>query len=249
MAEEFINERTKRCLELMKPEYRQLVDLDLDAKIAKSKEIMKEAIAKYPRMGLGFSGGTDSLVLLHLALPLYPTIPTVFVNTLDEFSETFTFIDKVKKEWKVNLTEVKAPEKRFDEFINNYGLKTPEFTKVCCDYHKITPMMKAIDDMKFDAFMVGLRGVEHEERAQEVFFSPRKTHMRVHPLLFWKQNDILDYVKKFNIECNPLYAQGYTSLGCIRCTSKNLDKNAHERSGRGEVREKIMKSLRDLGYT
>jgi phosphoadenosine phosphosulfate reductase len=249
MAEEFINERTKRCLDLMKPEYRKLVDLPLDEKIKKSQEIIKEAIAKYPRIGLGFSGGTDSLVLLHLALPFYPTIPAVFVNTLDEFPETFEFIEKVRKEWKVNLTTVQAPQKRFDEFITNYGLKTPAFTKVCCDYHKITPMMKAIDDMKFDAFMVGLRGVEHEERAQESIYSPRKTHIRVHPLLFWKQKDILDYVKKFNITCNPLYSQGYTSLGCIQCTSKNLDKNAHERSGRGEVREMIMKSLRDLGYT
>ena len=53
----------------------------------------------------------------------------------------------------------------------------------------------------------------------------------------------------FDIECNPLYAEGYTSLGCVHCTEKNLDPNAHERAGRGVVREEIMERLRELGYT
>jgi len=112
-------------------------------------------------------------------------------------------------------------------------------------------MMKAIGNFGFNAFLVGLRGVEHEERAKETFFSPRKNpeHIRVHPLLFWRQKDVLDYVKKFNIKCNPLYAQGYTSLGCYVCTDKNTDPNAHERAGRGVVREIVMPRLRELGYT
>ena len=120
---------------------------------------------------------------------------------------------------------------------------------VCCNYHKIAPLLKAIKDFGLDAFIAGIRGVEHEERAKETIFSLRETHIRVHPLLFWRQEDVLDYVKTLGIECNPLYAQGYTSLGCIHCTEKNLDPNAHERAGRGVVREEIMQRLRELGYT
>jgi len=250
---DFSEQRTKNCEELMRPEVRPLLDLPLDEKIAKSKEVIKEALAKYPKMGLGFSGGTDSLVLLHLALPLIPKdMPIVFVDTQHEFPETYAFIDKVVKEWGIkNFSAVKADEDKLEKFIDRFGLKTAEFTTLCCGYHKIAPMMKAIGDLKLDAFFVGLRGVEHEERAKEVFFSPREnpSHFRVHPLLFWRKADILEYVKKNNIECNPIYAKGYTSLGCIVCTEKNTDPNAHERAGRGVVREEIMKRLRDLGYT
>lgn len=249
MAKNFTKERTKNCEDLMRPEIRQLLDLPLDEKIAKSKEVIKEALKKYPKIGLGFSGGTDSLVLLHLTLPIKPDMPIIFVNTQNEFPETLKFLEKVKKEWKLNFHEVKAEKYRLEEFKKKFGSKTPQFTETCCDYHKIEPMMKAISDFGFGAFLVGLRGVEHEERAKETFFSPRKTHMRVHPLLFWRVGDILEYVKKNNIECNPLYAQGYTSLGCVECTEKNLDPNAHERAGRGEVRETIMERLRALGYT
>jgi len=248
----FTEERTKDCEELMRPDVRKLLELSLDEKIKKSQEVIKEALKEYPKIGLGFSGGTDSLVLLHLTLPLKSDIPTIFVNTQDDFPENLKFIEKIKKDWNlVDYHEVRAEEKRFDEFKEKFGFKTPEFTTACCGYHKIAPMMKAIGDFGFDAFFVGLRGVEHEERAKETFFSPRKNpdHIRVHPLLFWRKKDILEYVKKNNIECSPLYAQGYTSLGCVMCTEKNLDPNAHERAGRGRVREEIMKKLRELGYT
>lgn len=250
MIKKFTKERTKDCENLMRPEARQCLDLPLDEKIAKSKEIIKEALRKYPKIGLGFSGGTDSLVLLHLTLSIRQDIPIIFVDTQHEFSETYKFIEDVVKEW--NLKDfhiVKAEKDRLNDFKEKFGFRTPEFTEVCCGYHKIAPMMKAISDFGFDAFLVGLRGVEHEERAKETFFSPRETHIRVHPLLFWRKEDILEYVKRNNIKSNPIYAQGYTSLGCVECTDKNLDPNAHERAGRGIVRETIMERLRALGYT
>ncbi len=252
IGERFLKEnRTRTCEELMRPEVRKLLDLPLHKKIRVSQEIVKKAIEKYPKIGLGFSGGTDSLVLLHLALPVIPAdMPIIFVNTGHQFPETYAFIDKVIKEWKIrNYHEVRAKEDKFEEMKNKYGLKTPEFTEICCGYHKIAPLKNAIDGLNLNAFIAGIRGVEHEERAKESIFSPREGHYRVHPLLFWKPEDAMDYVKMFDIECNPLYAQGYTSLGCVECTEKNPDPNAHERAGRGIVREEIMQRLRDLGYT
>lgn len=252
MIKDFTKKRTEICEQLMRPEIRPLLNLNLDEKIKKSQEIIKKAVERYPKIGLGFSGGTDSLVLLHLTLPLKKDIPVVFVDTQHEFPETYEFIDKIKKKWNLkNFHEVKAAEDKLEKLRERFGFKTAEFTEICCGYHKIAPMMKAIGDLGLDAFLVGLRGVEHEERAKETVFSPRENpnHIRVHPLLFWRQQDILGYVKKNKIECNPLYALGYTSLGCTVCTDKNPDPNAHERAGRGEIREKIMERLRNLGYT
>ena len=247
----FTKERIKDCENLMRPEIREFLDLSLAEKIVKSKKIIKEALEKYSNIGLGFSGGTDSLVLLHLALPIIPEdTPVIFVNTRHQFSETYQFIEKIKKEWNLkNFIEVKAEQDKIEDFIAKFGLKTPEFTMVCCNFHKIAPLMKVIKDLSLDAFMAGIRGVEHEERAKETIFSPRETHTRVHPLLFWRQADVLDYVKITGIETNPIYVQGYTSLGCIHCTEKNPDPKAHERAGRGIVREEIMQRLRYLGYT
>ena len=252
MVQTFTKERNKICEELMLPEIRALLDLPLSQKVEKSREVIKEALERYPRIGLGFSGGTDSLVLLHLVLPLKLDIPCVFVDTQHEFPETYDFVNKIIIEWDIkDYQKVRAHRVRTEEFKQKYGYKTPEFTVAYDGYHKISPLMKAIAQRGFDAFMVGLRGVEHEERAKEVFFSPRQnpSHIRVHPLLFWRSSDVLEYVKKFDLECNPLYAKGYTSLGCTVFSEKNIDPNAHERAGRGIVREEVMAKLRALGYT
>ena len=243
--------RVERCRNLMREEIRNLLDLPLSQKVRKSQEIIKEAIEKYPNIGLGFSGGTDSLVLLHVALPIIPKdFPIIFVNTRHQFPETYQYINKIISKWGLtNYKEVKSEENKFEAMKERFGFKTPEFTEVCCGYHKIAPLKKAIQDQKLDAFIAGIRGVEHEERAKESIFSPREDHFRVHPLLFWTPEDVLDYVKEHGVETNPLYEEGYTSLGCTHCTEKNPDPDAHERAGRGVVREDIMARLRELGYT
>lgn len=252
LASQFTSERTQRCIELMKPEIRPLVDLPLKEKIEKTKEVIKEAFAKYKNVGIGFSGGTDSLVLLDIVLQIKPDIPVVFVDTIRDFPENYQFVEETRQRYGIqNLITVRADKDRCDEYAAKYGYKTPEFMTEYCNDHKIAPMIRAIKQFGFDGFLVGLRGVEHEERAQEVFFSPRHNppHHRVHSLLFWKREDIMTYVKEHNLICNPLYAKGYKSLGCTICSAVVTDPNAHERSGRGIVRETVMKKLRELGYT
>jgi phosphoadenosine phosphosulfate reductase len=245
--------RTHKCEDLMRPEVRKLLDLPLDKKVKLSLEILRQAQKGYNKVGIGFSGGSDSLVVLHLALQVFPSsMPVLFSDTQHDHQETYDFIEKIKREWKLtNFNTFKASADMVKEFADKYGMKSPEFTEVCCEFHKIEPMRRVVDTLKLDALITGIRGVEHEERAKETIFSPRlkPKHMRVHPILFWRPTDILEYLKKYKIESNPLYKLGYTSLGCMECTSLNKDPTAHERAGRGENRETIMPRLRALGYS
>jgi phosphoadenylyl-sulfate reductase (thioredoxin) len=252
LADKFTRDRTQRCIELMRPEIRALVNLSLDKKIEKSKEIIKEAFSKYKKVGIGFSGGSDSEVVLHLTLPFMHNIPIIFVDTRYEFPEVLQFIEEIRISWNFENFSIFRPEKDMvAEFTAKYGLRTPAFTVAFNDYHKIAPLMRAIEYHKLDAFIAGIRGVEHEERAKESIFSQRHNpeHTRVHPLLFWQKPDILEYMKRYNLPINPMYAKGYTSLGSTLDTTPNRDPNAHERAGRGIVRETVMKKLRELGYT
>jgi phosphoadenosine phosphosulfate reductase len=248
---DFTSGRTQNCIELMRPEIRALVSLSLEEKIEKSKEVIQEAITRFRNPCLGFSGGTDSLVALHMALQLKPDLPIMFVDTIREFPENYRFVQEVREKWGIqSFVVVRRDKDRYEEYASKLGYKSPEFMVEYCNDHKILPLLDGIRRFNFDAMIAGLRGVEHEERAQESFFSPRHNpeHFRVHPILFWKREDIMEYVKKNEITCNPLYAQGYTSLGCTVCSAVNTDPNAHERAGRGLVRETVMKRLRALGY-
>ncbi len=250
--EEFGSHRTQRCIDLMRPEVRSLLNLSLEKKIKKTKEIITEALKKYKNVGIGFSGGADSEVLLHIALKLNPDIPVLFVDTRYEFPETISFMEKIRNEWNISsLTAVRATTDIAEKLIRKYGKGTSEFTLKFNKHHKIQPLVSGIKRLHLDAFISGIRGVEHEERAKETIFSPRENaqHIRVHPMLFWTQLDVREYLKKNRLPHNPLYDKGYTSLGSTLDTTPNKDSNMHERAGRGIARERIMKTLRLLGYT
>jgi sulfate adenylyltransferase subunit 2 len=94
------------------------------------------------------------------------------------------------------------------------------------------------------------------------------THMRVHPVLHWRELDIWEYVKKEGIPVNPMYfaenGRRYRSLGCEPCTTSIESSAASieeiveelkttriaERAGRAQDKEKTftMQKLRALGY-
>jgi phosphoadenosine phosphosulfate reductase len=212
-----------------------------EAKVEKSKKVIKEALDKYAKVAVAWTTGKDSHIILSLMREMYGEVPVpvIFSDTTVKFKETYKYRDKIAEDWELDLIVIK-PE------IPD-GFKIAENPIECCHLLKTLPVKKKIKELGLDAVIMGIRWDEQKARAGEEYFSEREDHVRVHPLLHWSEEDVWRYLRERDIPVNLLYARGYRSLGCEPCT-KPTPKDGTERSGRAQDKEEIMARLRALGY-
>ncbi len=233
-------------------------------KVEKSKMIIEQAFQKFKNLGLVASGGKDSTVMLDLVMEVINERgfeqPWVLLADPIPFEENVEFCKKLIEHYKLKKALF------YEQFSNKYleSVEEPgKDKKQCCYMLKVRPLQDFIKEYKIDGLFVAIRWDEHPERAKEVYLSPREDHTRIHPMLHWSWLDIWMYIKEKNVPVNPLYFKGYTSLGCKPCTSvvkkegfRDIDeviefiksKKVPERAGRDIDKERIMESLRRLGY-
>jgi phosphoadenosine phosphosulfate reductase len=263
-----------------------LLSLDLEEKVGKAREVVEKAMEDFSRCVVAFTGGKDSTLMLWIIRRAYTAkgreVPELmFIDEGCVFEEALSFSREISKKWGLRLRVVRnddvmglvsAPgdvvkvadlNETNRRELHRLGFKGEEFlfdpeSLVCNHLLKTVAMNEFIKAEGVDAVFTGIRWDEHEARAGEVFFSPREEprHVRVHPILHFRERDVWKAVKMYGIPVNPLYAQGYRSLGARGTTSKISDKPAweqdlestRERAGRRQDKENIMRRLRDLGY-
>jgi phosphoadenosine phosphosulfate reductase len=168
----------------------------------------------------------ECVVLVHMLQQVRPGLPVLFLDTFHHFAETYVYRDEIARRWNLNVVNLQADAPQV-------GL-WQQSTQACCGRHKVEPLFRALED--YDVWFTGLRREQSASRAnlQEVepFALPTgKTLRKVSPLAIWSTKDVWTYAKQHDIPLLPLYAQGYTSVGCEPCTSLPLDPS-NDRSGR-----------------
>lgn len=215
---------------------------DLELKVNRAREIIREALAKARNPFTTFTGGKDSLVLLHLLRTVGEgklPVGVLHIDTTVDFPEIYAFIDKMSRLWNFSYLR-----ERNQEALQKISIASNRYD--CCTELKIKTLEMAIAKYGIDYLFVAIRADEQEARKQEAHFVDRGNHIRVHPILDFTESDIWTYIKSYNIPYCSLYDRGYRSLGCVPCTKPAAE--ASERSGRDAEKEKIMSELRRLGY-
>lgn len=202
---------------------------ELRALESESIHIIREVIAEFDRPGLLFSGGKDSIVMLHLAIkavrPAKLPFPVVHIDTGHNFPEVIEYRDRVVKELGIDLVVASVQEAldsgkilaSTDPGGSRNRLQTPV-------------LLEAIRENKFGAVFGGARRDEERARAKERVYSFRDEfgqwdpknqrpevwnlyngfinsgqHIRVFPLSNWTEIDIWRYIATQDIEIPSIY--------------------------------------------
>ncbi len=246
---------------------KELYNLDLEDKVKKSKETLKKANKRFNNITVGFTGGKDSLTTLELVKDVIDDFRVIFVDTGQHFKEVYDFVEEVMEENDAELINainedvlknVKDGEVYKDDLneVNKNALNQIDWEEFniaddrepCCHLLKTVAFQETLSELDVDGHINGIRWDEQESRRNEDYFSERETHIRVHPILHWSEDDVWSYIQRNGLKYNPMYDRGYRSLGCEPCTQKVSSDADTERAGRAQDKEKVMERLRRLGY-
>jgi sulfate adenylyltransferase subunit 2 len=263
----------------------------LDGLEARSIFTLREVRARLTNPAVLWSMGKDSTTLLHLCRKAFfgrVPFPVLHLDTGHKFPEMYAFRDRLAREWDLDLRVVRNQQ------ALDAGVGPARGALECCTRLKTGALKQALEQHRFDGLLLAIRWDEHGVRAKERVFSPRDAesawdydhqpcelwarfpttpatpggHVRVHPLLHWREVDVWEYVLREGLPVNPLYfardGRRFRSLGCEPCTvpiqSQAADVAAivdelkrvrtAERAGRLLDKERafIMQKLRAMGY-
>jgi phosphoadenosine phosphosulfate reductase len=208
-----------------------------------ASEIIRWAVDRFgDGLVVGSSFGKDSLVILDIARRLRPEIPVLFLETGYHFAETLQFRDQLRSESHVNVVDVR-PDLTVAE--QDLGFGTDLFARapdMCCEMRKVAPLRRALAGRR--AWLTGLRRSQHPQRAGTPVVEWQELSeggagvFKINPLAAWSLESVDEYVDGHALPRHPLWAKGYTSVGCAPCTVPTAPGES-ERSGRWKGQGKI----------
>jgi sulfate adenylyltransferase subunit 2 len=196
---------------------------------AESIHIFREIAAQFERPALLFSGGKDSITMVHLARKAFAPgkipFPLVHIDTGHNFPEALSFRDELAAE--VNATLV---VRKVEDTIKQKNLTEPKGKFASRNWLQTYTLLDTIEEFKFDACIGGARRDEEKARAKERIFSVRDEfgqwnpklqrpelwniyngrihkgeNVRVFPISNWTELDIWNYIRKEEIALPSIY--------------------------------------------
>lgn len=159
-------------------------------------------------------------VACHMASKAGLKIPVLFVDTGVHFPETLQTRDRIVAEYGLEVITL-HPEQTMEQQTREMGILylSVDGQLKCCDLRKTQPLLKARG--RFDALVSGLRRSDGERRSNLPILAIDKPMncVRVNILANFEEEPMRQYIASNSVVVNPLHEQGYSTIGCSRCTT------------------------------
>lgn len=180
------------------------------------------------RAGIITSFQDTGCVMVDMASRVAPGLRVMTVDTCRLHPETYQLMDEIEKRYGVSIEHFKPDPERLRKMIERHGeylfFDSKAKQEYCCQIRKVEPNIRALRTV--DVWITGLRR-DHSENRQSV---PKAEYvdgewgkiLKLAPLADWDAQQVKEYIAQHEVPYNKLYDQGYTSIGCIICSTPTL---------------------------
>lgn len=191
--------------------------------------VLREVAGQFDRPALLFSGGKDSICLVHLALKAFRPgkfpFPLVHIDTGHNFPEALSYRDEM-----VSRIGEQLIVRKVEDTIRNRKLQDARGKFPSRNALQTYTLLDTIEEFEFDACIGGARRDEEKARAKERIFSVRDEfgqwdpkmqrpelwniyngkinkgeNVRCFPISNWTELDVWNYIKRENIALPSIY--------------------------------------------
>ena len=173
------------------------------------------------------------MVIVDMAARISSGVRIITLDTGRLPTETYEIIETVRERYGIVVELVYPEAGELERMVALHGPNLfygdPSLRMLCCHFRKVRPLERKLRDL--DAWAVGLRWEQSDTRAETPRVDASVTPVKISPLADWTREQVDEYIRRYDVPRHPLYAKGYTSIGCAPCT-RAVEPGESERAGR-----------------
>jgi len=189
--------------------------MDLNTKVERSIQLVREFARKFGKPWVLFSGGKDSLATLLLAVEALDGVRGVlYVEVTGNTHELCTrYVYRVAERLGLELVHTKREDLDFFEALVKWGIPH-RVNRWCWNEFKVKVWLR----VKPPIFLAGVKHADSRRRELADWSRPKQIYGMIvfSPIYYWSTQDVLDYIKS-RIEPNPCYEIYGHSGNCMFC--------------------------------
>ena len=194
-----------------------------------AEQLLQWAFEEYGgRAGIVTSFQNTGCVMIDMAHRVAPELRVLTVDTLRLHQDTYNFIQTIEERYGVSVERFTPDPDAVHRMVQQHGeflfFDSKAKQEYCCSIRKIEPNQRALATL--DVWITGLRQDQSEFRnaTPKASYAEQEGRalLKLAPLVDWSEEDVWRYIRDNDVPYNPLYDQGYTSIGCVICTTPTL---------------------------
>jgi phosphoadenosine phosphosulfate reductase len=187
-----------------------------------ARDLLARVARDHHPAALASSLSAEDLLLTDLIARERLPLEIFVLDTGRLHGDTLELVDRIERRYGIALRMHRPQAQAVNEYVVRFGrdafYESTELRKRCCAIRKVEPLARALAGKR--AWITGLRREQSALRSGIAVeeFDPVHGIMKFNPLVDWTEAEIWDHIARHEVPYNPLYNQGYRSIGCAPCT-------------------------------